>query len=217
MATPYATIGQPVGRAEGPEKVSGTALYPADISLPGILVGKCLRSPYPYARIKSIDATAARRVPGVHAVLTGFDIPDLLVGRMLRDIPILARDVVRFVGQKVAAVAAEDADSAEEALSLIEVDYEELTPVLDPIAAMQPDAPTLHPNFMSYSGRAERPGNTPMSSITTSGKRGMWRKALPKPITCSSIRSAPSISIRPTSSRTLRWSISMKKAGCRFG
>ena len=161
MATPYATIGQPVGRAEGPEKVSGTALYPADISLPGILVGKCLRSPYPYARIKSIDATAARRVPGVHAVLTGFDIPDLLVGRMLRDMPILARDVVRFVGQKVAAVAAEDADSAEEALSLIEVDYEELTPVLDPIAAMQPDAPTLHPNFMSYSGRAERPREHP--------------------------------------------------------
>ena len=90
-------------------------------------------------------------------MLTGFDIPDLLVGRMLRDMPILARDVVRFVGQKVAAVAAEDADSAEEALSLIEVDYEELTPVLDPMAAMQPNAPTLHPDFMSYSGRAERP------------------------------------------------------------
>src|SRR5919201_680462 len=145
MVTPYATIGQPVGRAEGPEKVSGAAVYPADINLPGTLVGKCLRSPYPYARIKSIDATAARKVPGVHAVLTGFDIPDLLVGRMLRDIPILARDVVRFVGQKVAAVAAEDADSAEEALSLIEVDYEELTPVLGPMEVMQPDATVLHP------------------------------------------------------------------------
>jgi CO/xanthine dehydrogenase Mo-binding subunit len=161
MATPYDTIGELVGRAEGPEKVSGAAVYPADINLPGTLVGKCLRSPYAYARIKSIDASAARQVPGVHAVLTGFDIPELLVGRMLRDLPVLARDVVRFVGQKVAAVAADDADSAEEALSRIEVEYEELTPVLDPIAAMQPDAPTLHPDFMSYSGRADRPRDHP--------------------------------------------------------
>jgi CO/xanthine dehydrogenase Mo-binding subunit len=161
MATPYDTIGELVGRAEGPEKVSGAAVYPADINLPGTLVGKCLRSPYAYARIKSIDASAARQVPGVHAVLTGFDIPELLVGRMLRDLPILARDVVRFVGQKVAAVAADDADSAEEALSRIEVEYEELTPVLDPIAAMQPEAPTLHPDFMSYSGRADRPRDHP--------------------------------------------------------
>jgi CO/xanthine dehydrogenase Mo-binding subunit len=161
MATPYATIGQPVGRAEGPEKVSGAAVYPADINLPGTLVGKCLRSPYAYARITSIDASAARRVPGVHAVLTGFDIPDLLVGRMLRDMPILARDVVRFVGQKVAAVAADDADSAEEALSLIEVEYEELTPVLDPLVALQPNAPVLHPNFSTYSGRSNRPQEHP--------------------------------------------------------
>lgn len=161
MATPYATIGQPVGRAEGPEKVSGAAVYPADINLPGTLVGKCLRSPYPYARITSIDASAARRVPGVHAVLTGLDIPDLLVGRMLRDMPILARDVVRFVGQKVAAVAADDADSADEALSLIEVEYEELTPVLDPLEALQPNAPILHPDFQSYSGRSSRPQEHP--------------------------------------------------------
>ena len=81
------------------------------------MVGKCLRSPYPYARIKSVDpdsVEAARKVPGVHAVLTGFDIPERLVGRMIRDLPVLARDVVRFVGQKVAAVAADDADIAEE-------------------------------------------------------------------------------------------------------
>jgi CO/xanthine dehydrogenase Mo-binding subunit len=161
MATSYATIGQPVGRAEGPEKVTGTAVYPADINLPGTLVGKCLRSPYPYARITSIDASAARRLPGVHAVLTGSDIPALLVGRMLRDMPILARDVVRFVGQKVAAVAADDADIAEEALSLIEVEYEELTPVLDLLDAMQPHAPVLHPQFMSYTGRSNRPQEHP--------------------------------------------------------
>ena len=76
-------------------------VYPADINLPGTLVGKCLRSPYAYARILSIDASAARRVPGVHAVLTGFDIPEMLVGRFLRDMPVLARDVVRLRGRRL--------------------------------------------------------------------------------------------------------------------
>lgn len=161
MVTPYATIGQPVGRAEGPEKVTGAAVYPADMHLPGTLVGKCLRSPYAYARILSIDASAARQVPGVRAVLTSADIPDMLVGRFLRDMPVLARDVVRFVGQKVAAVAADDADSAEEALQRIEVEYEELPPLLDPLVAMQPDAPTLHPHFMRYSGRVDGPQEHP--------------------------------------------------------
>ncbi len=161
MVTPYATIGQPVGRAEGPGKVTGAAMYPADINLPGTLVGKCLRSPYPHARILSIDASQARQVPGVHAVLTGVDIAETLVGRFLRDLPVLARDVVRFAGQKVAAVAAEDADIAEEALSRIEVEYEELPTVCDPIEAMHPDAPTLHPDFSSYIGRVDGPQEHP--------------------------------------------------------
>jgi CO/xanthine dehydrogenase Mo-binding subunit len=172
MALSYATIGKPVGRAEGPEKVTGTAQYPADINLPGTLVGRCLRSPYPYARIVSIDASAARQLPGVHAVLTGLDIPDMRVGRFLRDIPVLARDVVRFAGQKVAAVAAEDADIAEEALYLIEVEYEELTPVLDPLEAMRPDAPTLHPEFETYAGRVEAPQEHPNVSAHAVWKKG---------------------------------------------
>lgn len=171
MVTPYATIGQRVGRAEGPEKVTGSALYPADVNLPGTLMGKCLRSPYPHARIVSIDASEARKVPGVHAVLTGFDIPQMLVGRFLRDIPVLARDVVRFVGQKVSAVAADDADIAEEALSRIEVEYEELPCVFDPIEAMRPDAPILHPDFMSYSGRVEGPQEHP--NVTA---HAVWKK-----------------------------------------
>ncbi|MBI3326018.1 MAG: xanthine dehydrogenase family protein molybdopterin-binding subunit [Nitrospinae bacterium] len=161
MTRQYVTIGQPVGRAEGPEKVRGVAHYPADIQLPGMLVGKCLRSPLPHARINSIDVSAARQLPGVHAVLTGFDIPDTMVGRMLRDLPVLARDVVRFVGQKVAAVAAEDKDIAEEALHRIEVEYEELTPVLDLLEAMHPNAPVLHPDFTSYVGRVEGPQEHP--------------------------------------------------------
>ena len=122
MATPYATIGQPVGRAEGPEKVTGAAMYPADINLPGTLVGKCLRSPYAYARIRSIDASAARRCQAFTLSCLASISRRCWWGRFLRDMPTLARDVVRFVGQKVAAVAADDADAAEEALQRIEVE-----------------------------------------------------------------------------------------------
>lgn len=155
MTSSYETIGQPVGRAEGPAKVTGQAIFPADVNLPGTLVGKCLRSPFPYAKILSIDPdsiAAARRVPGVHAVLTADDIPPHLVGRMLRDIPILAREVVRFAGQKVVAVAAEDDDIAEEALNLVQVEYEELEPILDPSESIKPGATVLHPDFADYVG-----------------------------------------------------------------
>ena len=102
MTSSYETIGRPVGRAEGPAKVTGQAIFPADVNLPGTLVGKCLRSPFPYAKIVSIDkdsVAAARQISGVHAILTADDIPAHLVGRMLRDMPILARNVVRFAGQ----------------------------------------------------------------------------------------------------------------------
>lgn len=157
MAAAYDTIGKRVGRAEGPEKVTGSALYPADVKLDGTLVGKCLRSPYPYARIVSIDTSAAKRVAGVHAVICAADIANARVGRMLRDIPVLADGVVRFAGQKVAAVAADDIDAAEEALALIEVVYEELEPVFDPVAAMSDEAPVLHPDFSEYEGRVDEP------------------------------------------------------------
>ena len=130
MTTSFSAIGQPVTQEEGPEKVSGKALYAADLLLPGMLWGKVLRSPYPHAHIRRIDTARARQVPGVHAVLTGQDLPDRRVGRLLRDIPVLARDRVLFVGEKVAAVAAETLQAAEEALTLIDVSYEELPPCL---------------------------------------------------------------------------------------
>ncbi|MQG30694.1 MAG: hypothetical protein FI724_00855, partial [SAR202 cluster bacterium] len=155
MTSSYDTIGRPVGRAEGPAKVTGQAMFPADVNLPGTLVGKCLRSPFPYAKIVSIDpnsVAAARQVPGVHAVLTTDDIPSHLVGRMLRDMPILARDVVRFAGQKVVAVAAENDDIAEEALNLIQIEYEEMEPILDPSDSIKTGAPVLHPDFADYAG-----------------------------------------------------------------
>jgi CO/xanthine dehydrogenase Mo-binding subunit len=110
-----------------------------------MLVGAVLRSPYPHARIVSIDVERARQVAGVRAVLTGTDLPaDVRVGRNMRDMPVLARDKVRFVGEKVAAVAADSLAIAERALALIEVVYEELPAVFDPREAMQPEAPLIH-------------------------------------------------------------------------
>ena len=152
MTTTTRAIGQSVVRGEGPDKVTGRSIYAADVSLPGMLWGKVLRSPFPHARIVNIDTTEAKAVPGVHAVITGADLPDSLVGRRLRDMPVLARDVVRFAGEKVVAVAAETEEAAEEALLLIDVEYEELPAVFDAHEAMQPDAPTLHPGLSGYEG-----------------------------------------------------------------
>jgi CO/xanthine dehydrogenase Mo-binding subunit len=120
----YTTIGQPSTRVEGQEKVTGAMRYTADVTLPGTLWGRALRSPYPHARIIRIDTSRAQQVSGVHTVLTGTDVRGIRYGRRLFDVPVLAEDQVRFVGERVAAVAAEDRDAAEEALVLIEVEYE---------------------------------------------------------------------------------------------
>jgi CO/xanthine dehydrogenase Mo-binding subunit len=146
-------------------------LYAADLMLPGMLWGKVLRSPYAHAKILSIDTAKASQVPGVHAVLTGQDLPDRRVGRLLRDIPVLARDRVLFMGEKVAAVAAETLEVAEEALNLIDVEYEELPPVFDPLEAMQSSAPTLHPNMASYQGLPQ-----PVSTVNNVFAHNIWSK-----------------------------------------
>ena len=153
MVATYQTIGKRVARVDGVDKVTGRARYAADIDLPGTIWGKCLHSPYPHARIVRIDTSAARALPGVHAVITGEDTRDGgLWGRGVKDAPPLAYQVVRYAGERVAAVAADDEDIAQQALDLIEVEYEELEPVLDPAAALAPDAPILHPDFNSYVG-----------------------------------------------------------------
>ena len=149
---PYQVIGKPAPRVEGALKVTGAARYTADVALPGTLWGKSLHSPYAHARIRRIDASAARALPGVHAVLTGEDVGGYLFGTTVRDMPVLARDRVRFSGERVAAVAAVDEDTAQQALELIEVEYEELPAVFDPRAAMAAPAPLLHPEFNSYDG-----------------------------------------------------------------
>ena len=114
--------------------------------------GRSLRSPYPHARIVSIDTSKAQQVPGVRAVLTGAATRGIRYGRRLYDVPILAEDRVRFVGDRVAAVAAQDRDTAEEALLLIDVEYEEIPAVFEPLDALDSGAPILHPEVNSYVG-----------------------------------------------------------------
>jgi len=145
-------IGNPTPRVEGEFKASGKAMYAVDVTLPGMLWGKLLRSPIAYGKIKRIDTSKALALPGVRAIVTGEEVAGLKIGRKLYDMPILADGVVRFIGEKVAAVAADDELIAEEAVNLIEVEYEEMEPALDPLEAMKPGAPVLHPEVMSYKG-----------------------------------------------------------------
>src|SRR5262245_36171889 len=155
-------VGKPTPRVEGELKVTGKAQYSADFNLPDTLWGRCLRSPIAHGRIKKIDTSKAWQVPGVKAVITGQDVSGLRIGRCIYDTPVLADGVVRFIGEKVAAVAAESKLAAEQALELIEVEYEELQPLLDPVQAAKPDAPVLHPDLLSYKGLpvpVEKPGN----------------------------------------------------------
>ncbi|HSF58747.1 MAG TPA: xanthine dehydrogenase family protein molybdopterin-binding subunit [Candidatus Binatia bacterium] len=145
-------VGRPTPRVEGQLKVTGKALYSADLNLPGTLWGKVLRSPISYGRIKKIDTTKARQVPGVKAIITGEHVTGLRIGRCIYDTPVLADGIVRFIGEKVAAVAAETEEAAEQAVDLIEAEYEQLEPLLDPVEAAKPDAPVLHPDLLSYKG-----------------------------------------------------------------
>ena len=138
-------------RIEGRDKVSGKQKYTADVQMPGMLWAAFTTSPLAHARIVSIDTSAARALPGVRAVLTSADIGRARrCGRMLSDLPVLAYDKVLLIGDRVAAVAAESREIAEEAARLVEVAYEELPAVLDPLAALAPDAPVLHPDYDSY-------------------------------------------------------------------
>jgi CO/xanthine dehydrogenase Mo-binding subunit len=132
--------------------VTGRARYAADVLLPGTLWGKILRSPHPHARIRRIDASAAWSVPGVRAVVTGQDVPGHYIGKILRDMPVLCWDRVRYAGDRVAAVAAETPEAAEEALRLIVVEYEPMPAVYDPLDALQPEAPLLHDDVAAYDG-----------------------------------------------------------------
>jgi CO/xanthine dehydrogenase Mo-binding subunit len=153
------TFIEPEERVEGALKVRGAARYAADASLPGMLYSGTLYSPVSHARIVSIDASRARAIPGVHAVLTGEDLGGTLWGRRVRDWPLLARERVRFIGDRLAVVAAESADIAQQAIESIAVEYEELPAVFDPREALAEGAPILHPDWEKYAlfGPGQRP------------------------------------------------------------
>src|SRR5688572_26557882 len=136
-------VGDPIPRADGADKVTGKVQYVADIQPRGLLHAKLLRSPHAHARILRIDTSRARALPGVHAVLTAADIPELKKKAPTRAHAVLAIGRVVFAGQPVAAVAADEPAIAEEALDLIQVEYQVLPVSVDPLKAMQPGAPPV--------------------------------------------------------------------------
>jgi putative selenate reductase molybdopterin-binding subunit len=144
-------------RVDGELKVSGQLMYADDLALPGLLHVAVVRSPYPHARIVSINTEEARKILGVHLVLTGADVAGIRFGRAVRDVPILAVDKVRFAGEMVAAVAAASPDIAEQAAALVDVEYEPLAAVFDAVQALRPEAAAVHDEPWSYAGAGRGP------------------------------------------------------------
>ena len=148
-------IGKRLPRRDAADKLAGVARYTDDLARPGMLHAAILGSPYPSAHILGIDTAAARALPGVMAVLTSADLPAGRWGLFVYDETPLAADVVRYVGEPVAAVAATDLATARAAAALIEVDYRELTPVLSIEEALKDGAIPVHPEFDSYEKRPD--------------------------------------------------------------
>ena len=165
----FKVVGTRPIRHDGPDKVMGRARYAADIHLPGMLHGKILRSPHAHARIRGIDPSRALALPGVKAVVTSADLPEVsaevvdqeegaAVNYGFYSRNVMAREKALYLGHAVAAVVATSPHLAEEALALIDVDYEVLTPVLNASDAMRDDAPILHERLLTMSSPAMRSG-----------------------------------------------------------
>ena len=165
----YRVVGTRPIRHDGTDKVTGRAQYSADIQLPGLLHGKVLRSPHAHARIKAIDASRAVVLPGVKAVVTSAELPQpsgklVELGEGAMSNPrflsnnFLAADKVLYKGHAVAGVAATSPHIAEQALALIDVQYEVLPPVVNVLEAMKADAPVLHERLASVADANIRPG-----------------------------------------------------------
>ena len=138
-------VGESAPRFDAPPKTQGSFLYASDLAREGMLHGATVRSPHAHAKIVRVDIAAARAMPGVAVVLTNDDLPTHeLFGLMQKDQPVLARTVVRYVGEPVAIVAADDPEVARLAALAVKVEYEPLPAVTDPVAALQPDAPQIH-------------------------------------------------------------------------
>lgn len=151
-APEFQTIGKRVPKPDAWLKATGVAQYAADIRLAGMLAAKILRSPYPHARIVRCDPSAAEALPGVRAVVTGVDLAPSRIGGGVKDHYVLARDKVIYAGEPIAAVAADDEETAERALALIDIEYELLPAVFDTEAAIADGAPIVHPDLGGYSG-----------------------------------------------------------------
>lgn len=137
-------IGQSVPQVSALEKVQGRAVYAGDLAFPGMLHARVLRSPYAHARIRSVDVSPARALPGVKAVITGADVPDRRWGVAHKQQHVLAKGVVRFIGEEVAAVVATSESIANDAIDLINVDYEPLDALFNAGSAFDDDAPQVH-------------------------------------------------------------------------
>ncbi|MBI2305116.1 MAG: xanthine dehydrogenase family protein molybdopterin-binding subunit [Chloroflexi bacterium] len=178
MEATYNVIGKRIPRKDGADKVTGRALYGADLRLPRTLVAKLLRSPHPHARILNIDVRPALALAGVKAVVTGQDVPATLIGRFIKDRPILARDKVRYIGDPVAAVVAVDENTAQEATERIKVDYQVLPALFDPREAMTPQARPIHEDLDSYQLGYTRSRKEPNILNYASYVRGDTNRAL---------------------------------------
>ena len=150
MTAATRVVGRSLPRMDAPGKVTGSAVYAADFALPGMLHGKVLRSREPHARLVRIDGRRAAALPGVRAVITAADVPEVRYGGSVKDEEVFARERIRFAGQPLAAVAATSPEAAAAALAAIEVVSEPLPPILDVAAALASGAPLVHEGWAAY-------------------------------------------------------------------
>ena len=151
MTSATATVAPKLIRQDGRDKVTGSGRYAADLSLTGMLYGAFRSAGVPHARIRRIDVATARALPGVHAVITAADVPDVRYGAFVLDRTLFARDVVRWEGELIAAVAASTPEIAARAAALIDIDLEVLPSVTDLEAAVGPDGQLVHDDWAAYS------------------------------------------------------------------
>jgi len=166
-----ATLAPTLIRQDGRDKVTGSGRYAADLTLTGMLYGALRVAETPHARIRRLDTTAARALPGVHAVITAADVPEVRYGAYLKDRTLFARDVVRWEGELIAAVAAATPEIAAQAAALIDIDLEPLPAVTDLEIAARSNAPLVHADWATYEGHEDlvRDGNVASRSTIVKG------------------------------------------------
>lgn len=145
-------LGQRLPRLDGLSKVNGKHVYASDVSLPGMLYGRVVRSKVPHGQLRAIDTSRARAMPGVRAVITAEDLPQVRFGFAVKDQTLFAADIVRFVGHPVAAIAATTLEGAEEAAAFVELSIDPLPAIFDTEAALRDNALLIHSEWASYSG-----------------------------------------------------------------